>query len=88
MTLASKHLQANRDCLPEPTARRCEHVVRKNARVTEAVEAMEADDLEAVGHLFDDSHRSLRDLYEVSCPQLDPMVEMATEVPGVLASLA
>jgi len=72
--------------LPDVIARRCEHVIRENARVEQTVVAMEAGDLVTVGELFAASHQSLRDLYEVSCPQLDAMVEIASRVPGVLAS--
>jgi galactokinase len=79
-------LAANRDLLPEVVARRCEHVVKENARVLATVAALEVGDLAAVGRLFAASHASLRDLYEVSSPALDAMVEIATAVPGVVAS--
>ncbi len=75
-----------RDLLPEVVARRCEHVIAENDRVHAAVAAMADGDLEAVGRLFAASHDSLRDLYEVSSPALDTMVEIAREVPGVVAS--
>ena len=78
--------EANRARLPGVVARRCEHVVRENARVLETVAALEAGDLEAVGRLFAASHASLRDLYEVSSPALDAMVEIAQGVPGVVAA--
>lgn len=79
-------LERNRDRLPETVARRCEHVVREDARVMAAVAAMRDGDLEALGRLFAASHASLRDLYEVSSPELDAMVEIASAVPGVVAS--
>jgi galactokinase len=79
-------LKRNRARLPEVVARRCEHVVRENARVMATVAAMRDGDLEAVGRLFAASHQSLRDLYEVSSPELDAMVEIASGVPGVVAS--
>ena len=79
-------LEANRDRLPEVVARRCEHVVKENARVLATVAALEAGDLAAVGRLFAASHASLRDLYEVSSPALDAMVAIAESVPGVVAS--
>ena len=79
-------LESNRDRLPEVVARRCEHVVKENARVLATVAALEAGDLPAVGRLFAASHVSLRDLYEVSSPALDAMVEIAASVPGVVAS--
>ncbi|WP_377644184.1 galactokinase [Oryzobacter terrae] len=57
--------------------RRVRHVVTEIARVRATVEALEAGDLAAVGRLFDASHTSLRDDYEVSCPELDVSVEAA-----------
>jgi galactokinase len=66
--------------------RRAEHIVNENARVIATVDALAAGDLGAVGRLFAESHRSLRDLFEVSSPELDAMVEIASEVPGVVAA--
>ena len=66
--------------------RRASHIVGENERVGATVEALEAGDLEAVGMLFAASHASLRDDYEVSSPELDAMVEIATAVPGVVAA--
>jgi galactokinase len=65
---------------------RAEHVVTENARVGETVTALETGDLAAAGRLFAASHASLRDRYEVSSPELDAMVEIASGVPGVLAA--
>jgi galactokinase len=79
-------LERNRDRLPGVVYRRCEHVIRENQRVMATVEAMRAGDLEDIGRLFAASHHSLRDLYEVSSPELDAMVEIACSVPGVVAS--
>jgi galactokinase len=56
---------------------RARHVVTEIARVRETVAALRAGDLAAVGRLFDRSHASLRDDYEVSCPELDTSVEAA-----------
>jgi galactokinase len=67
-------------------ARRARHVVEENGRVLEAAEALEADDHETAGRLFLESHASLRDLYEVSSPELDALVEVCGSVPGVLGS--
>ena len=50
------------------------------------VDALRTGDLEALGRLFAESHASLRDLLEVSSPELDAMVEIAVTVPGVIAS--
>jgi galactokinase len=69
--------------LSEVIYRRCRHVITENARVLEAAKALEANDLKAFGHLMNKSHRSLRDDYEVSCKELDLMVEIAGQVEGV-----
>ena len=66
--------------------RRAEHVIRENERVVRAVAALEAGEMDALGRLFAESHASLRDLYEVSSPDLDALVEIATGTPGVVAS--
>jgi galactokinase len=67
--------------------RRVRHVVSENARTLAAAEALERGDLAAVGDLFFASHASLRDDYEVSCAELDAVVEAAASfdrsvVPG------
>ena len=69
--------------MPDVIYRRCRHVVSENARVLEAGEALTRDDLTKFGRLMYESHRSLRDDYEVSCKELDLMVELATKVDGV-----
>ncbi len=66
--------------------RRAEHVIDENERVELAVDALEAGEVLALGRLFAESHASLRDLYEVSSPDLDALVEIATAVPGVVAA--
>ena len=79
-------LTAYADRLGDVTRRRVEHVVRENARVLACTTAFETGDLASVGRLFADSHRSLRDLYEVSSPQLDALVGIASSVPGTVAA--
>jgi galactokinase len=79
-------LAASADGLDPVAGRRAEHVVFENARVGATVDALAAGDLAAVGALFAASHASLRDLFEVSSPELDAMVEIATAVPGVVAA--
>ena len=66
--------------------RRAKHAVYENQRTIKAVEALKADDLAAFGKLINASHRSLRDDYETSCPEVDILVEEAWKVPGVLGS--
>lgn len=72
-----------RDALPEKVFRRCRHVVTENARVLASIEAMREDDIDKLGELMNRSHDSLRDDYEVSCPQLDLLVDAARRVEGV-----
>ncbi len=69
--------------LPEVIYRRCRHVITENARVLAAAEALEQGDLNQFGRLMAESHRSLRDDYEVSSEELDLMVEFARRVEGV-----
>jgi galactokinase len=68
--------------LPAVIAKRCSHVVRENQRTLDAAHALTAGDLDRVGKLMRASHDSLRDLYEVSCRELDIMVEAAEGLPG------
>jgi galactokinase len=67
----------------ETVYRRCRHVISENARVLAAAEALQAHDLSRFGRLMNDSHRSLRDDYEVSCRELDLLVELALSLDGV-----
>ena len=79
-------LDGVRGVLDDETWRRCAHVVGEDLRVEETVAAFARGDLDAVGRLFAESHASLRDIYEVSSPELDALVEIAGNVPGVVAS--
>ncbi len=63
--------------------RRAHHVITENARTLSATEALKADDLHSLGSLMIASHNSLRDDFEVSCPELDLLVEIALSVKGV-----
>ena len=67
-------------------ARRAAHIVAENDRVRTVVAALEAGDLATVGECFRAGHASLRDLFEVSSPELDALVEIAGTVPGVVAA--
>ena len=69
--------------LPEVVYRRCRHVIAENERVLLAAAALDERDLERFGELMGESHRSLRDDYEVSSRELDVMVELALRVEGV-----
>jgi len=72
--------------LPPPLDRRVRHVVTENARVLEAVEDLRAGALEHLGALLNASHRSLRDDYQVSLPDLDRLVALADAAPGALGA--
>jgi galactokinase len=72
--------------LNEVIDKRCRHVITENARVMEATAALERGDLDAFGDLMAQSHRSLRDDYEVSCAELDTMVNLATKIEGVFGA--
>jgi galactokinase len=72
--------------LPETVRRRCRHVVEENQRVLDFVSALRARDEARIGRLLLESHASLRDLYEVSCSELDAMVDIAMSVPGTVGA--
>jgi galactokinase len=76
-------LEKYRDRLSPVVYERVRHVVTENDRVQEAATALAAEDLTKFGRLMADSHRSLRDDYEVSSPELDLMVELANDQSGV-----
>jgi galactokinase len=67
-------------------AARARHVVTENARTLAAAEALRRGDLPEFGRLMTASHVSLRDDYEVSCPELDQLVEIVSGVCGVLGA--
>lgn len=78
---------AQHEHLLSPLVRqRARHVVTENARTVEGAERLVAGDLQAFGQLMNESHRSLRDDYEVSSPQLDLLAKTAQRVPGVFGS--
>jgi galactokinase len=79
-------LDAVRDQLAPVELARAEHIVAENQRVLDAIDAFEAGDLAEVGRLFYASHASLRDLYEVSSPELDTLVDIARATPGVIGA--
>lgn len=68
--------------LPEVLYRRSLHVVQENQRVLESAECLTEQNLVRLGELLRESHRSLRDFYEVSCSHLDAMVEAAEGLAG------
>ncbi len=66
--------------------RRAKHAVYENQRTVRAVEALKKNDLTLFGRLMNESHVSLRDDYQVSCDEIDVLVEEAWKVPGVIGS--
>jgi galactokinase len=91
------HIQALRDVSPEEFARyrqnlptivsmRAEHVVTEIARVESALTALRAGEPQAFGALMYAGHASLRDLYQVSTPELDKLVDIAHELPGCIGA--
>ncbi|MFG0283827.1 MAG: galactokinase [Phycisphaerales bacterium JB039] len=80
-------LQSDRAAGLQPEdPRRARHVISENARTIEAAHALEAGDLLLAGRLMTESHASLRDDYEVSCAELDELVEIALATPGVFGA--
>ncbi len=81
-----EELEKNAEDLEDITLRRARHVVTENNRVLIAASALKNDDLKTFGKLMTESHLSLRDDYEVSCDELDILVELALEQEGVLGA--
>lgn len=70
----------------EVQRKRAKHAVYENQRTIKAVNALKNNDIETFGKLMNASHISLRDDYEVSCPEVDKLVEIAWNIPGVIGS--
>lgn len=83
--LKIQELESNKDKLTDIEYRRARHAVTEIARVLECVKALESKDFVGVGQLINQSHISLRDDYNVSCPELDVAVE-ASLAAGALGS--
>jgi len=84
--VSAPQLEKHRDLLPPVTYRRARHVVSENERVLRAADAFASGEIGKLGRLMADSHRSLRDDYQVSCPELDAMVEIAARQKGVVGA--
>ena len=76
-------LERNRDLLTPEIYRRCRHVVSENERTVRAADALAAGDVALFGRLMNESHVSMRDDFEISCPEVDRMVELNQAVDGV-----
>jgi galactokinase len=80
--ISIQQLEEHSKDLPDTIYRRCLHVVQEDQRVQDAAQRLIDGDLNGFGDLMRASHRSLRDLYEVSCRELNIMVEVAEGLPG------
>lgn len=81
-----EQLEAHEPQMDEVVYRRCRYVLEENRRVTDACAALQRGDLSAFGKLMDQSHQGLRDHYQVSCDELDVMVEAARPLDGILGA--
>ena len=85
--LSEAEFDAHADAVKDPVnRRRAKHAVYENQRTIKAVAALKAGDLAAFGQLINQSHASLRDDYETSCPEVDVLQQLAVSVPGTLGS--
>jgi galactokinase len=84
VTLAE--LEENSPLLPRAILNRARHVISENERVLRGVRVLQEGQIEQFGELLFESHASLRDDYEVSCRELDVLVELAADAPGILGA--
>lgn len=81
-----EQLDRYRDILGGTLYRRSKHVVTENARVLDALQAIRSDDMPALGKVMTASHKSLKEDFEVSCDELDLLVDLALNCEGVYGS--
>jgi galactokinase len=79
-------LEEVKGAMPDVLYRRAKHVISEDERVQQAVELLKADQFSELGRLLFLSHESLRDNYEVSCPELDLLYEVGKEFSGCLGA--
>jgi galactokinase len=79
-------LEANRERLPDLVFRRCRHIVTENARVLDAERTLKSGDFVACGRAMNASHASMRDDFEITCPEIDFLAELAQRTEGVYGS--
>ncbi len=84
--VSSAQLELHRDLLPKVIYRRCRHVVTEDERTLKAAKAFESGELGPLGRWMAESHESLREDYEVSCRELDVLVDIAGKQRGVLGA--
>jgi galactokinase len=83
---ASTDLLESLGDFPEQIRRRSIHIVEEIRRVSDAADALQRGDIASLSRLIFHSHESLRDLYEISCPELDWLVKRAQEIEGSAGS--
>jgi len=84
--LESQRTEYRHERMPELIYRRCHHIVSENERVLRTVEALRKGDLKTVGACMAESHLSMKNDYEISCRELDIMVELAQKIPGLVGA--
>ncbi len=85
--LTEEEFEAHKSAIKDETRRkRARHAVYENQRTIRAVAALQAGDVKLFGELMNASHVSLRDDYEVSCKEIDILVDLAWQIPGVIGS--
>ena len=81
--VSAKQFEQHKGKLGDIIRRRCQHVIYENERVLRSVSALKKKDLSEFGKLMYQSHMSLKNDFEVSCPELDAAVDICAEVEGV-----
>lgn len=85
--LSPEEFEKIKDCIGDPVlTRRARHAVYENQRTIDAVSLLQNNDIKGFGKLMNESHVSLRDDYETSCPETDVLAEIAWSIPGVYGS--
>ena len=85
--LSEEQFEANKSVIKDDVrVKRAKHAVYENRRTVRAVEALKSNDLKLFGELMNASHVSLRDDYQVSCEEIDVLVEEAWKIEGVIGS--
>lgn len=85
--LTPEEFEASKELITDPVQlRRAKHAVYENQRTIDAVAALKSGDIVKFGQLMNQSHISLRDDYEVSCEEIDVLVDLAWAIPGVIGS--
>ncbi|MGB5872808.1 MAG: galactokinase [Bacteroidota bacterium] len=81
-----EELSHHAELLPRNLQKRARHVVSENQRVIRATQALRENDVNELGKLLYESHMSLRHQYEVSCDELDALVDICAECEGVVGA--